>query len=402
MIKIIILSFLFPLMVEAGNIGLCGGKLFLERQKLIDSLVLQLKNAGQSEKQEYRERIIKEYGYIGIENLIRYREDALKDVFISLLQHEDFYVRYKSIYALRFYGNVDKRILMPFLSSTNQFLKEMAVSTLTEISNTRNKVPRTFPDFNYGINSDRLKEAEYFRDTKKIEGYEERFTRLFLPSADLPIADSFTAPVIRYDEDFIFKGPRISFGAGESIKHTGDDCGWFREGSSVFAIGKGIVRLVHHSPDWGFLMVIEHRMKDGGYISSIYGHLSQEIYIVPGDIVKKGEKIGTIGLSYSVENGGYGAHLHFGISKGPWLKSKHNYAQNISVMHDNKKQMVKEYRFTEKGVEMVLESGMIITAGEEKNTEDLNRYLFWLKGYEFSKDIDRIWLDPREFLKKNQ
>jgi len=38
----------------------------------------------------------------------------------------------------------------------------------------------------------------------------------------------------------------------------------------------------------------------------------------PGEIVEAGQKLGAIGRCNSVDNGGYGAHLHFGIHKGPY------------------------------------------------------------------------------------
>jgi hypothetical protein len=37
-------------------------------------------------------------------------------------------------------------------------------------------------------------------------------------------------------------------------------------------------------------------------------------------VVKAGQRIATQGLSCSVENGGYGAHLHFGLGDGPFRR----------------------------------------------------------------------------------
>ncbi len=429
MLKIIFIYLLFPLTIYAGNIGLCGGKFFLKRQKLIDFLVLELKHSDEDQKKICSEKIINEYGYIGIENLIRYNENFLKEIFLKLLNHKDFYVQYKSLYALRKYKELNNDILLTFLNSTNIYLKDMAFSSLAESSNISitNKLNhflkyetnqyiqsslkyakkritkdlhRIFPDFNYVIKKGKLNKFIYYKSGDKIKHYQEKYSKLFLKNKELLYADSFIPPIIKYEKEFIFKGRRISFGVGDKIKHTGDDCGWFREGASVYAIGTGIIRLIHHSPDWGFLIVIEHKLKDNSYICSIYGHLSMEIYVKAGDIVNKGDKIGTIGLSYSIENGGYGAHLHFGISKGRWLKSKYTYGHNISVIYNNKEQEVEKFRLTENGIEIIFKGGMQVNLEEMNKDKKLQDYLFWLKGYEFSKDIDRIWLDPQEFLKK--
>jgi murein DD-endopeptidase MepM/ murein hydrolase activator NlpD len=72
--------------------------------------------------------------------------------------------------------------------------------------------------------------------------------------------------------------------------------------------------------DWGFLVAIEHRLEDGRYLTSTYGHLAFDILVKPGDVVKAGQRIGTLGLSTSVENGGYGAHIHFGLGDGPFRR----------------------------------------------------------------------------------
>lgn len=436
MIKLLLIYILFPLVLYSGNIGLCGGKLFPQRQKMIDNLIFQLNEADENKKDIYKKRLIDDFGYIGIENLIRYKENSLNDIFLDLLDHDDFYVKFKSLYALRHYKKENVSSIIPFLNSTNLYLKDMAVSSLTEIGD-KNLLPvleqyletetneyiksslkyaiqkinkdlkLTFPDFDFGLEKEKLVKYRYYKFRDKIDGYKERFSQLFLKKDEPPLALSFTPPIIGYWEEFHIKGKRISFGAGGGYrKHVGDDCGWFKEGNSVYAIGDGVIRIIHHSPDWGFLIVIEHKLKNEEYLCSVYGHLSKEIYLKAGDIVKKGDKIGTIGLSYSIENGGYGAHVHFGISKGRWLKSKYNHARNISIVYDNKERKVKEYKITEEGVELIFEGGIKIklsdnlTRNQKRPQKGISNHLFWLKGYEFSRDVDRLWLDPQEFLKE--
>lgn len=426
MLKKLMILLILPGFLCANNIGLCGGKHFLKRQKLVDRLVMQLKSS--SDSKNIQKRIIKEYGYIGIENLIRYHEEELKDVFISLLKHKNFYVQYKTLYALRRYHDIDLQILKPYLKSTNLYLKDMALSFYTEngkkkdipvlnrvlknenniyikssLEYLKNKWDKSwtllFPDFHYYWDKSNLKKVRYYKSGDSIENYKQKYSQFYFKNENIPVADSFVPPIIGYLDEFIFKGRRISFGVGGHKKHAGDDCGWFREGASVYAIGAGVIRLIHHSPDWGFLMVIEHKTIKGHYLCSIYGHLSKKIYKRAGDIVKKGEKIGTIGLSYSIENGGYGAHLHFGICKGRWLKSKYDFAHQVSIIMDGEEKRVKNYNLNEDGLEMDFEDGVKIKVSDNTK-KDLNSSLFWLKGYTFSKDLDRFWLDPQEFLKQ--
>jgi hypothetical protein len=107
-------------------------------------------------------------------------------------------------------------------------------------------------------------------------------------------------------------------GLFENSVHVGDDCGWHKEYRTVVAIAPGVVRLVAHIFTWGHIVVLEHTGADGKKFCSLYGHLSPMLLVRPGDIVEAGQKIGCIGRSNSVDNGGYGAHVHFGIHKGPY------------------------------------------------------------------------------------
>jgi murein DD-endopeptidase MepM/ murein hydrolase activator NlpD len=67
---------------------------------------------------------------------------------------------------------------------------------------------------------------------------------------------------------------------------------------------------------WGNVVMIEHRLATGGYITSIYGHLDSNRRVSIGDIVQAGQCIGKIGRKSPAINGGYNPHLHFGIREG--------------------------------------------------------------------------------------
>lgn len=87
------------------------------------------------------------------------------------------------------------------------------------------------------------------------------------------------------------------------ISHKGTD---FRaaEGTSVYAMNRGIVRLVREFRNYGKTVVIDH----GQGLMTLYLHLS-EFNVREGDIVNKGEIIAKSGST------GYanGAHLHLSI-----------------------------------------------------------------------------------------
>lgn len=136
-------------------------------------------------------------------------------------------------------------------------------------------------------------------------------------------AEKFRAPVRDY-----FDPLRKSFGlyvdadvhadspfAGSY--HAGDDVAWDRPFETVAAIAGGVVRAAETAAStWGGLVVLEHRLEDGARLCSVYGHLGSWLAVQTGDSVSCGQKLGAIGRAYTHENGGYGAHLHFGIRRG--------------------------------------------------------------------------------------
>jgi len=104
--------------------------------------------------------------------------------------------------------------------------------------------------------------------------------------------------------------------------HFGHDCAWFLEGSGVYALADGVVRLVQHGGDWGGIIVVEHRCKDGTYVNALNGHCGMWLFAEAGTPVKKGQLLGVMGLGFSPENGGHGSHNHFGMFAGPFDAAK--------------------------------------------------------------------------------
>lgn len=100
--------------------------------------------------------------------------------------------------------------------------------------------------------------------------------------------------------------------------HVGDDVAWHEPGRAVVSIADGIVRSVRiDAPSWGGLVIVEHADEDGA-LCSLYAHLGSIIPVRAGDRVKAGDLIGTVGRGLTRANGGYHAHLHFGIHRGPY------------------------------------------------------------------------------------
>jgi len=100
--------------------------------------------------------------------------------------------------------------------------------------------------------------------------------------------------------------------------HYGHDCGWFLEGSGVYAVADGVVRWIRSGGDWGGIVVTEHLTEAGEKVCALNGHCGTWVFVEGGEKVVKGQLLAQMGLSFSAENGGHGAHDHFGMFQGPF------------------------------------------------------------------------------------
>ncbi|HBC85964.1 MAG TPA: hypothetical protein DCZ94_03315 [Lentisphaeria bacterium] len=125
-------------------------------------------------------------------------------------------------------------------------------------------------------------------------------------------ADILVPPLRDY-----FDPARKAFGTKlsptQNYVRIGDTVGLRQIYLTVVSIGNGEVKLAEFNPRRGYTAVIEHTGSDGRKFCSYYTHLSPFIHVRQGDLVSKGEKLGSIGRHFTWENGGYGAHLYFGI-----------------------------------------------------------------------------------------
>lgn len=88
-------------------------------------------------------------------------------------------------------------------------------------------------------------------------------------------------------------------------KNTGGDTDC---GESVYSSANGLIVYAQDAgAGWGNVVIIEHVLKDGTRVQTLYGHL-QSIAKTSGE-VKRREQIGTVGNA----NGRYLCHLHFEV-----------------------------------------------------------------------------------------
>ena len=220
---------------------------------------------------------------------------------------------------------------------------------------------------------------------------------------------------------------------GRNLLHLGADVAWQRVGSPVYATAAGVVRVSEGPPtgavdgrqksssdknrgaaskpmSWGNIIVLEHHLTDGSYVTSVYGHLSPNRLVAVGDVVEAGQMIGAIGKA-GRENGGYKPHLHFGVRVGRMIEPG---CTLLTVFHDGKSTPITVVDLNETEVELRTQRPLatLVNLQFEGRTFPITRrdgklwltagalnYVrradFPISGYGLSTDG---WRDPTEFL----
>ena len=130
------------------------------------------------------------------------------------------------------------------------------------------------------------------------------------------LADGFDFPVGKPNADGYYKARGMRL---RSPRHYGEDWNGRSGGDSdlgdpVYAIADGIVTFAYNvRGGWGNVVLTRHAYRDSAtgqvkQIDTLNGHLN-EILVKTGQVIKRGQKIGTIGSN----SGMYPAHLHFEI-----------------------------------------------------------------------------------------
>ncbi|MFT3708127.1 MAG: peptidoglycan DD-metalloendopeptidase family protein [Archangium sp.] len=135
-----------------------------------------------------------------------------------------------------------------------------------------------------------------------------------------PVTNGFVFPHQQYR--FSLREAPAMPNFGGPFAHVGEDSGWFLQGLPVHAMADGVVCRVLFDRSWGTLIAIEHVLPGDVRVTSFHAHLHHDIDVSPGQLVVKGQKLGEIGPSTSVENGGYWAHLHTGLEWMPCEKAR--------------------------------------------------------------------------------
>jgi len=132
----------------------------------------------------------------------------------------------------------------------------------------------------------------------------------------MPLADGFDQPVGKPNAEgyYMARGVRLSPPVHYGEDWNGRGGGDSDLGDPVYACGDGVVTWAYDvRVGWGNVVLIRHAYRDPAtgqvkYCDSLYGHLN-EIMVKVGQLVKRGQQVGTIGSNHGM----YPAHLHFEI-----------------------------------------------------------------------------------------
>jgi len=303
------------------------------------------------------ERFVEAHGTARIEAIKRFRNPELKPLFLRLLDHADWQVQHRALLALEYFGGDDVlNRAFKLLEHPHSRLREKAAITCIKLW--RGKTPpvdvaariRDEEDFHVQACLRALQLRVAGRLTVERMGMEHRVTDKrgvlrtpFLSgmprdlrkprartgsgsAARLPAATRWTTPLLGQGEEEVQGTSLQPFGnerAGGMV-HTGLDVGACLDGAGFYAAADGIVRLVHSGSDMGTLIVTEHNLDGKRLVNAVYMHGGDTVFVAAGDRITCGQLLGTMGMSFSAENGGHYAHLHYGIYPGPF-DMKHNY-----------------------------------------------------------------------------
>ena len=134
--------------------------------------------------------------------------------------------------------------------------------------------------------------ADYM-DVIESELMSARVRRTLLPE-NTPVAEGFVGSGY---------GMRADPLTGQMTMHAGLDFA-APIGTPIFAAAGGVVASAEHHPMFGNTVTVDH----GNQLSTLYAHASR-LSVKPGDIVRKGQKLGEVGTT----GRSTGPHLHFEV-----------------------------------------------------------------------------------------
>jgi len=306
-----------------------------------------------------------------IEAVKRFRNAELHELFTALAVHENWKVRHRALYVLEFYNRPgDLALAFAALDHEEPRLREKAAISAIKLwsakhageidGNPKAIVAKrldveTNPHVGAALAALKLRMAgkltyrEVYREhahrrpdglmvspflsgmhlVKKVApGYTKKgVSESGGSSASKLPAGPYTSPIILFGKEArsgLSLQPFANLRRNATTYHTGLDAGACLDGAGYYAIAPGVVRFVYSGSDMGTLIVVQHHLGDKRTVNAVYMHGGDTAFVKGGDKVASGQLIGTMGLGYSIENGGHYAHIHFGLYPGEF-STTHNY-----------------------------------------------------------------------------
>ena len=97
---------------------------------------------------------------------------------------------------------------------------------------------------------------------------------------------------------------------------------------AILAAADGVVIRSYTSSSYGEVVFIAHSI-DGQTYTTVYAHMkSGSRKVSAGQVVSKGQRIGTMGNTGDSQ----GQHLHFELHKGEWNQAKSNAINPVGIV----------------------------------------------------------------------
>jgi len=113
---------------------------------------------------------------------------------------------------------------------------------------------------------------------------------------------------------------------GSRSNHHGVDIAKRGPNVPIVAAADGVVIRSYYSSSYGNAIFVSHSI-NGQVYTTVYAHMSRRS-VGSGAVVKKGQRIGTMGNTGQ----SFGQHLHFELHKGEWNGSKSNAVNPLSYL----------------------------------------------------------------------
>jgi hypothetical protein len=312
------------------------------------------------------------HGLDGIEVAKRCRNPELYDLFVALLDAKDWRVQHRALFAIEHYRNPAAIArAVPLLAHENVRVRERAALAVLKMWPDKGEPPgaddakkavaqrlRAEPDAHVRsclealdariagkLYVERMYEefcvagADGLSLTPFLDGFDhlaavapgykpKGVSETSGPDASkFGAATTWTTPLLLWDDEEV-QGtslqPFANLRQNGTVYHTGKDVGACIDGAGYYAAADGVVKFVFSGGDMGTLTVIQHSPDGKSLVNAIYMHGGDTVFVKAGDRVKSGQLVGTMGMSYSIENGGHFAHLHYGMYPGAFALT-HNY-----------------------------------------------------------------------------